>query len=273
MLQPEIGWKDAPPVSAGEDVIAGRRAVAEALRAGRALHKLLVAWGVQEQSQSMQQLLAAAQQRRVPVERVDRERLAEIAGTEHQGVVALAAVRPYHSLDDLMAALEEGFANWRSRRGGRIRGEPFLLALDEIQDPHNLGALLRTAEAAGVDAVLITERRSAGLTPAAVRAAAGAEEWLPVVRLPSLTYGLQQLKAAGLWVVGTSAEAVTTLYEADLTVPLVAVVGNEGRGMRRTVAQLCDLVVRLPMLGRVASLNASVAGGILLYEVLRQRAK
>ncbi|MBE3576808.1 MAG: 23S rRNA (guanosine(2251)-2'-O)-methyltransferase RlmB [Limnochordales bacterium] len=255
-----------------EEVIAGRRAVAEALRAGRPLHKLLLAWGVQEQSKSVQQLLAEAERRRVPVERVDRERLSQLAGTEHQGVVALAAVRPYHTLDDLMAALAERFASWRSRRGGQIQGEPFLLALDEIQDPRNLGALMRTAEAAGVDAVLITERRSAGLTPAAARAAAGAEEWLPVVRLPSLTYGLQQLQAAGLWVVGTAPDAPTTPYEVDLTVPLVVVVGNEGRGMRRSIAQLCDVVVRLPMLGRVGSLNASVAGGILLYEVLRQRA-
>lgn len=259
------------PGAGREDVIAGRRAVAEALRAGRPLHKLLIAWGVREKSKEVDYLLAEAARRHVPVERVDRERLAELAGTDHQGVVALAAVQPYLSLEDLMEALSSGFGEWRRRRGLPAAAPAFLVALDEIQDPQNVGAILRTAEAAGADGVLIPERRAAGLTAATARSAAGAQEWIPVVRVTSLPYALERLKSQGLWVVGTAADAPTSVYAADLTMPLVLVIGSEGKGLRRSTAGVCDLMVHLPMQGRIGSLNASVAAGIVLYEVVRQR--
>lgn len=238
--------------------IVGRRSVQEALRAGRELEKLLVAEGVAKGSVAV--LLKSARDRGIPVQYVPRNRLDRLtAGANHQGVVAEAAAYRYARLEDLFRRAEE-------------RGEsPFFILLDGIEDPHNLGSILRTADAAGAHGVIIPKRRAVGLTYAVGKASAGAVEHVPVVRVTNLPRTAEELKEAGLWIIGSSPEGESDYTEADYTMPLGLVIGSEGRGMSRLMKETCDLLVRLPMAGRVASLNASVAAALLMYEVLRWR--
>lgn len=238
--------------------IVGRRSVQEALRAGRELEKLLVAEGVAKGSVAV--LLKNARDRGIPVQYVPRNRLDRLtAGANHQGVVAEAAEYRYARLEDLFRRAEE-------------RGEsPFFILLDGIEDPHNLGSILRTADAAGAHGVIIPKRRAVGLTYAVGKASAGAVEHIPVVRVTNLPRTAGELKEAGLWIIGSSPEGESDYTEADYTMPLGLVIGSEGRGMSRLMKETCDLLVRLPMAGRVASLNASVAAALLMYEVLRWR--
>lgn len=238
--------------------IVGRRSVQEALRAGRELEKLLVAEGVAKGSVAV--LLKNARDRGIPVQYVPRNRLDRLtAGANHQGVVAEAAAYRYARLEDLFRRAEE-------------RGEsPFFILLDGIEDPHNLGSILRTADAAGAHGVIIPKRRAVGLTYAVGKASAGAVEHVPVVRVTNLPRTAEELKEAGLWIIGSSPEGESDYTEADYTMPLGLVIGSEGRGMSRLMKETCDLLVRLPMAGRVASLNASVAAALLMYEVLRWR--
>lgn len=238
--------------------IVGRRSVQEALRAGRELEKLLVAEGVAKGSVAV--LLKSARDRGIPVQYVPRNRLDRLtAGANHQGVVAEAAAYRYARLEDLFRRAEE-------------RGEsPFFILLDGIEDPHNLGSILRTADAAGAHGVIIPKRRAVGLTYAVGKASAGAVEHIPVVRVTNLPRTAEELKEAGLWIIGSSPEGESDYTEADYTMPLGLVIGSEGRGMSRLMKETCDLLVRLPMAGRVASLNASVAAALLMYEVLRWR--
>lgn len=238
--------------------IVGRRSVQEALRAGRELEKLLVAEGVAKGSVAV--LLKNARERGIPVQYVPRNRLDRLtAGANHQGVVAEAAAYRYARLEDLFRRAEE-------------RGEsPFFILLDGIEDPHNLGSILRTADAAGAHGVIIPKRRAVGLTYAVGKASAGAVEHIPVVRVTNLPRTAEELKEAGLWIIGSSPEGESDYTEADYTMPLGLVIGSEGRGMSRLMKETCDLLVRLPMAGRVASLNASVAAALLMYEVLRRR--
>jgi 23S rRNA (guanosine2251-2'-O)-methyltransferase len=238
--------------------IVGRRSVQEALRAGRELEKLLVAEGVAKGSVAV--LLKKARERGIPVQYVPRNRLDRLtAGANHQGVVAEAAAYRYARLEDLFRRAEE-------------RGEsPFFILLDGIEDPHNLGSILRTADAAGAHGVIIPKRRAVGLTYAVGKASAGAVEHIPVVRVTNLPRTAGELKEAGLWIIGSSPEGESDYTEADYTMPLGLVIGSEGRGMSRLMKETCDLLVRLPMAGRVASLNASVAAALLMYEVLRRR--
>lgn len=243
-----------------EEHIAGRNPVLEALRAGRPIHRLLVARGAMEGS--IRQIRALARERGVPVQEVDRARLDALSGgVRHQGVVAVAAVREYASLDDILS---------RARAAGE---DPLVLVLDGIEDPQNLGSLLRTSDAVGVHGVLIPERRAAGLTPAVAKVAAGAVEHVPVARVTNLPRAIAGLKEAGLWVCGATPGAPTVYHEARLTGPLAVVIGGEDRGLGRLVAEACDFTVRIPMRGHLNSLNAAVAGAILLYEVRRQRDK
>jgi 23S rRNA (guanosine2251-2'-O)-methyltransferase len=240
------------------DYIWGRYPVLEALRSRRRVHRVLVAQGPQDPS--MAHVVDQARRVGVPIESVNRRQLDEIArGGNHQGVVALAAPRTYAGLDDIFA-----------RATGQ--GEPpLLLVLDAIQDVHNLGALIRTAEAVGAHGVVIPEHRAAGLTPAVDKTSAGAVELLPVARAANLTQTLEELKRHGVWCIGLDADAETDYDRADLSGPVALVVGNEGKGISRLVRQHCDLLVRIPMRGRVGSLNAAVAGSIALYAILRQR--
>jgi 23S rRNA (guanosine2251-2'-O)-methyltransferase len=240
------------PTDAGE-VLAGPRAVLEALRAGRRrVRRVLIARGAVPE-----ELVALARARGIPVEVVPREVLDRGArGGTHQGVVAEAEGFAYAGLEDVLT------------RGGAA---PLLMVLDGIQDPQNLGAILRTAEAAGAHGVIVPRDRAAGVTPAAVRASAGAAEHLPVVRVTNLATSLARLKDAGLWAVGADPAGGTELFRADLTGPLALVVGAEGKGLRSLTRSRCDLLVRIPLGGRVASLNAAAAAAVCLFEAVRQR--
>lgn len=241
-----------------ENVLIGRNAVTEALRAGRGINKLLLAEGDKEGAVS--EILALAKERGIVTQFVERSKIEAIAGDlRHQGVLAYAAPVAYAELEDILKAAEE-------------KGEdPFLLLLDELEDPHNLGALLRTADATGVHGVLIPKRRSVPLTATVAKTSAGAIEYVPVARIGNITQTLKALKDKGFWVAGADMDGTQNYYEADLTGPLVLVVGSEGKGMGRLTKEACDFIVKLPMTGRINSLNASVAGSILMYESMRQR--
>jgi len=241
-----------------EDVISGRHPVQEALQSGRPLKKIVLAKGLKDpRADQVGQLARAAG---VPVEFQERARMDQLApGTNHQGILALAPPFAYASLEDLFR-----------RAGGR--GEaPFFLVLDHLQDPHNFGALLRTAEAVGAHGAVIPERRSVGVTTGVYKAAAGAVEHLPVARVTNLARALEELKIRGVWVAGADMQGEHIYSQADLKGPLALVLGGEGKGLSPLIREKCDYLLRLPMAGRTASLNVSVAGGILLYEIFRQR--
>jgi 23S rRNA (guanosine2251-2'-O)-methyltransferase len=232
------------------ELVAGRRWVIEALRAGR-VQRLWVAAG----GRGLGQVMAAAAAAGVPAETVPRPELDRMTpGLEHQGVAAAVRGRRPSALADL------------------LRGADLLVAAAGIEDPHNLGAIARSAEAAGAQGMILPQRRSAGVTPAAERAAAGAFEHLPVATVANMRQALEACKRAGMWVCAADPGARDLAWEADLTGSLVVVIGGEGRGLPRLVRESCDIRVRLPMAGRVESLNASVAAGVLLYEIMRQRA-
>lgn len=241
----------------GEDLVAGRNAVAEALRAGRPLDSVLIARG--ERSGSLVALAAKCRERGIPVKEVDPRKLDALCGPNHQGIAAVAACREYATLDDLFDLARE-------------RGEPpFLVICDELEDPHNLGAVVRTAEAAGAHGVIIPKRRSAGLTSIVAKTSAGAVSHMKVARVPNIPALLKDLKKQGIWVFGTAADGATGLYQADLKGPAAIVIGSEGDGMTRLAAENCDFLVSIPMKGDLNSLNASASAAILLYEAVRQR--
>ncbi|WP_423791496.1 23S rRNA (guanosine(2251)-2'-O)-methyltransferase RlmB [Mitsuokella jalaludinii] len=241
-----------------DDVLVGRNAVTEALKSGRGINKLWIASGDREGSVS--EIAALAKERGIVVQYVERAKIEALAGGHrHQGVLAYVAPVPYAELDDILKAAEE-------------KGEaPFLVLLDELEDPHNLGALLRTADATGVHGILIPKRRSVSLNATVAKTSAGAVEYVPVARIGNIAQTLKKLKEKGFWVVGADMDGEKAYYEADLTGPLVLVVGSEGRGMSRLTKEACDFIVSMPMVGRINSLNASVAGSILMYESMRQR--
>ncbi|WP_422655919.1 23S rRNA (guanosine(2251)-2'-O)-methyltransferase RlmB [Mitsuokella sp. UBA4253] len=241
-----------------DDVLVGRNAVTEALKSGRGINKLWIASGDREGS--VAEIAALAKERGIVVQYVERAKIESLAGGHrHQGVLAYVAPVPYAELDDILKAAE-------------AKGEaPFLVLLDELEDPHNLGALLRTADATGVHGILIPKRRSVSLNATVAKTSAGAVEYVPVARIGNIAQTLKKLKEKGLWVAGADMDGEKAYYEADLTGPLVLVVGSEGRGMSRLTKEACDFIVSMPMVGRINSLNASVAGSILMYESMRQR--
>lgn len=241
-----------------DDVLVGRNAVTEALKSGRGINKLWIASGDREGS--VAEIATLAKERGIVVQYVERAKIEALAGGHrHQGVLAYVAPVPYAELDDILKAAEE-------------KGEaPFLVLLDELEDPHNLGALLRTADATGVHGILIPKRRSVSLNATVAKTSAGAVEYVPVARIGNIAQTLKKLKEKGFWVAGADMDGEKAYYEADLTGPLVLVVGSEGRGMSRLTKEACDFIVSMPMVGRINSLNASVAGSILMYESMRQR--
>ena len=240
------------------ELIEGRNAVIEALRAGRAIDKIFIARG--DVDKTLGHIASRAREQGVVVVECDRRKLDFMSRTKaHQGVVALAAVQAYCEISDILAAAE-------------ARGEaPFVIVCDEISDPHNLGAIIRTAECVGAHGVVIPKRRSAGLTAIVGKASAGAAEYVPIARVANITAALKELKAAGLWVYGTAADGASALWSTELTGPIALVIGSEGDGMSRLVRESCDFVLSLPMKGRLNSLNASAAAAVTMYEVLRQR--
>ena len=242
------------------EVIYGRNSVHEALRAGRRdCQAVLVAEGIQEKGTAAQ-ILTVAQERHIPVRRVPRQQLEQLGPVNHQGVAAQVAPYPYVELEVMLKLAQER------------KEMPFLLLLDCLQDPQNLGSLLRTAEVVAVHGVVIPVHRAAEVTPAVSNASAGAVEHLLVARVTNLVRTMEQLKERGVWVVGLEYMADAQEFDrADLSMPLALVVGSEGQGLGRLVRERCDLWIKLPMQGRVNSLNASVAGSIALYEAWRQR--
>lgn len=243
------------------DKIIGINPVLEALKAGRPVQRLLVS-DQRKQDRDVQTILRMARECGAEVRFASRETLnREAPGANHQGVIALAAAKQYATIDDILAApAQQGKA-------------PLFLVLDGIEDPRNLGAILRTADAAGVHGVIIPERRAVGLNETVAKTAAGAMEHVPVVKVVNIVNTLEELKKAGVWVVGAEAGGDTVYWDADLVRPTALVLGGEDRGVRRLVRERCDYLVSLPLLGRISSLNVSVAAGILLYEALRQRSR
>ena len=241
-----------------EEIIAGRNAVFEALSSKRPVNKIFIKMGLQ--GGSLGKILATAQDAAVPVEYVQAEKLDRMApGIRHQGIVALASPIAFNSLETVL------------ERAASRKEMPFLLLLDELQDPQNVGALIRSADAAGVHGVLLPRRRSCPLNMVVAKISAGAVNYVPVVQIGNIVQTLRNLKEQGFWVVGADMDGESLYFETDLDRPLVLVVGAEGKGIGRLVKENCDMLVRIPMQGGVNSLNASAAGAILLYEVVRQR--
>ncbi len=239
-----------------EDRIIGRNAVLEALRSGRTLDSLWIAKG--ERGGSIGLIRSLSREQGIPVKEADARKLTAVGGANHQGVIAFAACKEYADLEDVFRKAEQA-------------NEPlFVIVCDELEDAHNLGAVLRSAEAAGCHGVIIPKRRAVGLTSTVYKTSAGAVEYMPVVRVSNLTETLKQLKKRGVWVYGMDMDG-STWCQTDFSGPVALVVGSEGHGMTRLVKEQCDQIVSLPMRGKINSLNASVACGIMVYEVTRQR--
>lgn len=253
--------KSAPldVVELPEDMVAGRNAVMEALKGSRSVNKLMIANGSTEGS--IKEIIAVAKDKGVNIQYWDRSKLDSIArGIRHQGVLAQVAPVQYAELEDILQVAKD-------------RNEPpFIVLLDELEDPHNLGAILRTADAAGVHGVLIPKHRSCPLSATVAKTSAGAVEHVPVARVGNLVQTIKKLKQEGLWVAAADMDG-KDYYDTDLTGPLLLIIGSEGQGVGRLVKEQCDFVVRIPMVGKINSLNASVAGSILMYESMKQRRK
>ena len=240
-----------------KDIIFGRNSVSEAIKAGRALDSILVARG--ERGGSVPRILSEAKEADIPVKEVDRKKLDFMCGhANHQGIVAMGAVKAYCTVDDIFRTAEE-------------RGEsPFIIVCDEIEDPHNLGAIIRTAEAAGAHGVIVPKRRSAPLSFAVSKTSAGAVEFMNVARVTNIPQIIDELKNRGVWIYCADMDG-ETFYNANLKGSVALVIGSEGKGVGRLVKEKCDVVLSMPMKGKINSLNASVAAGILMYEISKQR--
>lgn len=241
-----------------ETWIGGRNPVVEALRSNHPINKIWIAQ--QSNRASLRELLQLAKEQGVLVQFVPKNKLDQLAqGVVHQGVLASVAAYPYAELETLFARAKE-------------RGEaPFFLLLDQVEDPHNLGSIMRTAEATGVHGIIIPKHRAVGLTATVAKASAGAIEYIPVVRVTNMVRTIEQLKQEGVWIAGTDAFASQDYRQADYALPLAVVIGSEGKGISRLVLEKCDFCVRIPLRGKVNSLNASVAAALLMYEVYRNR--
>ncbi len=254
--QPRINAPvDRPQLA--EDLIAGRNAVLELLKGSRSVNRLMVANGASEGS--VREIVAVAKERGINVQFYERSKLDAMApGIRHQGVLAQVPPVQYAELEDILAVAEQR------------QEPPFIVLLDELEDPHNLGAILRTADAAGVHGVLIPKHRSCPLSATVAKTSAGAVEHVPVARVGNLVQTIKKLKEQGLWVAAADMDG-KDYYDTDLTGPLLLIIGSEGQGVGRLVKEQCDFVVRIPMVGKINSLNASVAGSILMYEAMKQR--
>ena len=241
-----------------EEYIAGRHPVIEAIKSGRTIHKLWIADSAQKHQ--IAPVLTEAKQHGLIIQYVDKKKLDQLVPQmQHQGVVAQVAAYDYAEVDDILA---------RAREKGET---PFIIVLDEIEDPHNLGSILRSADCTGVHGVIIPKRRSVGLTATVAKTSVGAMEYVPVARVTNIAQTLKELKDAGIWIAGADGTAPKNVYDTDLTLPLAIVIGNEGKGIGRLIKETCDFLVKLPMFGQINSLNASVAASVLMYETVRQR--
>lgn len=242
----------------GEGIIEGKNAVIEALRAGRAIDKIYIVKG--ESDSAFGHIASKGRAAGAVVVEVDRRKLDAMSVTHaHQGVIAIATVKEYVTVEEILQIAADKGEN------------PLVIVCDEISDPHNLGAIIRTAEAAGAHGIIIPKRRSAGVTAIVEKTSAGASAHMAVARVANITSAINDLKKAGIWVFGTAAEGSTELWKADLAGPAAIVIGSEGDGISRLVKENCDFTVSIPMRGKVSSLNASVSAAILIYEAVRQR--
>lgn len=239
------------------DWIIGKNPVLEALRAGRDINKIWIAEG--SNRGQMQQIYQLAKSTGVIVQHVPKQKIDQTVSGNHQGVAASVAAYKYVEVDDLFKAAVSK------------NEEPFFLLLDEIEDPHNLGSILRTADASGVHGIIIPKRRAVGLTAAVAKSSTGAIEHVPVTRVTNLARTIEELKERGVWIAGTDAQGKQDFREMDGKMPLGIVIGSEGKGIGRLIREKCDFLLRLPMVGHVTSLNASVAASLLMYEVYRKR--
>lgn len=246
--------------SADDEWIAGKHSVLEALRSGRTINKIWIAEHAQKHQ--TQQVITEAKAASIVVQFVDKRKLDQLVkDVPHQGIVAQVAAYQYAELEDLLA-------------NAKAKGEdPFLLILDEIEDPHNLGSILRTADCTGVHGVIIPKRRSVGLTATVSKTSAGAVEYVPVARVTNIAQTIELLKEEGVWIAGADVDAKQEVYQANFGMPLAIVIGNENKGIGRLIKDKCDFLIKLPMSGQINSLNASVAAAVFMYEVVRQRRK
>ncbi|MDM8143844.1 23S rRNA (guanosine(2251)-2'-O)-methyltransferase RlmB [Megamonas hypermegale] len=241
-----------------EDILLGRNAVREAIKSGRSINRILIAEG--SHGGSISEIINLAKERHLVLQSISTDKLDTLCGGQrHQGIAAYAAPVDYVELDDILNLAKD-------------RGEdPFLILLDELEDPHNLGAILRTADAVGAHGILIPKHRSCPLSSVVAKTSAGAVEYVPVARIGNVAQTLEGLKKQGLWVAGADMDGTENYYEANLTGPIVLVIGSEGHGVSRLTKEACDFIVKIPMRGKVNSLNASNAAAILAYEILKQR--
>lgn len=249
--------KEKEPIPVSETII-GRKPVLEALRSRQPIEKVVIAFGTH--GKAVEDIRRQARQNGIPVTEVDREKFRQIADeSSAQGVAALAAVKTYVEVEDLLET-------------ARQKGErPFLLILDEIEDPHNLGALIRTAECAGMHGVIIPKHHSASVNETVAKTSAGASLHLAAARVANIAQTIDFLKENGVWIVGTDSSGEKLYHEADYSGPIAIVVGNEGKGIRKLVKEKCDFLVRIPLRGKIASLNASVAGALVMFEASKRR--
>ena len=241
-----------------EEILEGRNPVFEALKSGRQIDKILIAKN--DNKGSIARILSLAKEKRILVSEVERTKLDTISSTgAHQGIIAYVAAAQYSSVQEILDYANE-------------RGEaPFVIICDSLNDSHNLGSIIRTAHCCGVHGVIIPKHRSVGLSAACAKASAGAVEYTKVAKVTNLSRCIEDLKKTGLWICGTDADGENDIYTADLSGPIGVVIGSEGEGMSRLVKESCDFLVRIPMKGQINSLNASVAAGVLMYEVVRRR--
>ena len=242
----------------GEGVIEGRNAIIEAIRAGRKIDKVYIAKG--ETDSTLGYISSKAREVGAVVVETDRRKLDYMSTTHaHQGIIAVAPAKEYSSVEDILQIAAS-------------RGEkPLIIICDEISDPHNLGAIIRTAEAAGAHGVIIPKHRSSGITATVSKTSAGAVEHIAIARVTNITTTINELKKAGLWIFGTAADGSTKFWDADFKDSAAIVIGAEGTGISRLVAENCDFMVAIPMAGKVSSLNASVSAAVLIYEAVKQR--
>ncbi|MED3661685.1 23S rRNA (guanosine(2251)-2'-O)-methyltransferase RlmB [Ureibacillus sp. FSL K6-8385] len=244
-------------MSGSGELIAGRNPVLEALRSGREINKIWIGEGVNKSG--IKEVLDLARKRGVLVQYVPKKKIDQLTDANHQGIVASVAAYKYAELDDLFEVAKER------------NEDPFFVILDELEDPHNLGSILRTADAIGVHGIIIPKRRSVGLTATVAKASTGAIEHVPVCRVNNLAQTVDELKERGLWIAGTDAKGSIDYRKMDAALPLAIIIGSEGKGMSRLLKEKCDFLYYLPMVGHVNSLNASVAAALLMYEVYRKR--
>jgi 23S rRNA (guanosine2251-2'-O)-methyltransferase len=243
-----------------EDIVEGRNAVIETLKSDRTIEQIFVAKG--DISGSINMILAMAKEKKTVVKEVDRKKLDQMSLTgSHQGVIAQVTPFKYSEVEEIL--------NYAAERNEK----PFLIILDEIEDPHNFGSIVRTADACGVHGIIIPKRRNVGVTPVVFKTSAGACEHMKIAKVTNINVAIDKLKESGVWIYGADMHGSEYCYDADMRGAIAMVIGSEGRGIAKLTRDKCDVLVKIPMVGKISSLNASVAGGILMYEILRQKMK